>query len=420
MNQQENAQYTDDTIDLVELISAMWQMRKYVACGALFGGVIGLYYVFAASTPLHQSRISITVDANSLPAVRDSKQIAALFSAALNSPEIAFLAFSAIEKASPGFETALQAKGGSFLTLATSVSQSDKVNLIPLKLEESPSSTDFNIQLQLPIGGLGPNIGSAVIESVNIVSKEYNKRVLQSRKLESENLIAEAKEALSLSDANLATLRSEVENELATVRSQIGAIEYRLHKQARASKIDMSAFVSAEKIGENNGSIIQINSGADSAKNLGSSDTQSSLNIDRATFLISSLSEEGGLSEKEAANLRIRITDLRVKYQKFKSQQVSLRAAEKNHIERLYSSMQMNITPIDRAVLYLPQFKLNDRLYQAGLSGGTFERSTGRKWIAVLLGAFVGAIVSGGIWILSMFFKKNRERLWADQVAQSK
>lgn len=402
----------DDEIDLFALLGFMWSVRVYAVMGLALGALVGSYFALSRATG-YVTKISVSLDGGSLPAVTDPKLVVDNFTSALNSPELVQAAFDALIKAAPGLPASLEAQKIEVSNLVSRQVLADKPALIPLRIKQSLSNSDFTLEALLPVKGLGAEAAKALVAAFNASASMANSKAISMKTDTTKILVSEATQASSEADSNYGSLRIAHESELAKVRNELAQLEYRLYKYARTSGLDVSQFVTRMSSAATH--IYNMSNfstkDADGSVRTADADDDASLSTDRLVRLTAALTEERKIKVSEADEIHAKIAALKARFEKSKAIYSSVRQASKATLDKLFVSMQKAAVPIDRTSLFLPLFKVNEGMFETSLQNKSVEVPSSSNLSLILLGAVSGSILAIIARGLAVFIKRNKARI---------
>lgn len=394
-----------DEIDLVELLGFLLRIKWWLVGGLAAGLALGLAATLFLGKPRYVSRLSVTVDPASLPAITDSKKVADTFTAALGSPDLATTAFRRLLEAAPELSKNLQAREVGVPELVAAQTSTITADAAPMRVTSLLSSQDFQLEAAFPVKGLGPDAARAILTSVNEMAAEHNQRAVNMHQESSKNLVRLATKAVQEAESSSTQVQTQHESELMRIRTELARVEFRLMRHAvnsKALQLFLQTFSkpgSLQFVSQNREGRLQVDS------------SESDLDIDRVLRLVAGLEEEKSITAQEAAAHRKTLVDLQLSYLKNESLYSSVLQANKAVMVSLYDSMSKAVVPVDRALTFLPSFRMNEQLYTDDVARKAFEvRQRGRNLLAVAA-AGVGLVAGGLLGAGLEFFRKNRRKL---------
>ena len=405
-----------DEIDLVELFGFVFRIRKYLALGLVLGAAVGGALAFLLPSPTYLSKVSVTLDSASLPAITDSKKVVESFAGALASPDLAIVALKHIWDGAPKLQQNFARRNvqlEELLAMQTLPSVAEK--LVPLKLTSSSSATDFIIEVSLQEPGLKENENASVqaskllLSAYNEAADEHNKRALIMNQESSKNQVRQATKAVEEAEGASGDVQVQREGELTRIRTELARLEFRLSKKAQS---ESSRFLLGYFAELKSDSPTQILTPAKDGQFQSIPYNNGQLSVERVVRLLSGLEEEGKLSEKDAEEIKQKVVNLQLSYVKNEHLYSSVISSNKAVLNLLYDSMAKAVVPVDRNVSFLPLFRLNDQLYSSSEASKTLEvRSQQKRSLYIvgsaILGLMLGGLVGGG----RMFLRKNFAKL---------
>ncbi|MCA2960665.1 MAG: hypothetical protein IOD12_10455 [Silvanigrellales bacterium] len=389
-----------DEIDLVELLGFLLRIRNFVALGLVLGLLAGAAAVFLFSKPSYSTRLSVTVDPASLPAISDVKKLQEAHQGALGSPELVGVAFKRILEQAPELAQRLQARGISLNGLVTTQTLSERPAL--LKVSSQVSSQDFLLEASLPEAGMGKEAGRVLLDAFNEMAAEHNTRAVSILQESSKNLVRQATKAVQEAESNNGQVQSQHQAEFTRIRSDLARLEYRLTRRAGGSS-ELLRFIETRR---DPPQTVRLVNGRDDGQR--TVDTQvPNLDVDRVLRLAGALEEERKLSKEEAEVIRKDLANLQLSYIKNESLYSSVISANNAVMTSLYDSMAKAVVPVDRTQIFLPLFKLNEQLYRDDMERGVYERPAGRRWPLLLVAGVVGLVLGGFVGAAREFMRKN-------------
>ena len=401
-----------DEIDLIEFLGFLWRVRVYalvgLSCGLLAGGLIA----FGMLPNVYTSRMSVTIEPKSLPAITDPKRVIEGYSSALNSVDLAAGAFESILRASPALAENLKSSGKSLKDLVAQQSIAEKPESTHLRIVQSLSAQDFIIESRFAVNGLGDDGGEILVAAINQVAREYNGRALNLKDETSRNLLDQATKAAAENENANAKKQLDYETEGTRIRTELAKLEYRLLKQSRSAGIETTQF----NVLPTPRTILNFPSMDRSEDGIkrNAPEPDSDLNTDRVLRILGALSEDNKISGAEFVQIQSNVVSLQARFAKAQSLYSSVNSANRAMLDKLFESMQRAVVPIDRGTSFLPLLRMNEALGEAPT--GTFEKKSGKRVTLALGAGFLGAILGALTGGLRIFIRKNRAKF--KQVAE--
>jgi hypothetical protein len=405
-----------DEVDLVDVFAFFWKIRKYVISGAVLGAACTLAYAFLFVSPKYISKIPLSVDVKSLPAITDSKKLKETFLVVLSSLDGATAAFQSLLENSPQLAKNLQAMGVTVNQLVAAQVQTTS-EAPPIVLSEVSGAGDFSVTLTLPERGLGVDVGKATLAGINAVVHYNNRRAVALKEESSRRTIEDAENNYKTTENQFSKARMERELDSNSLKLRLSQLEYRLLKLAKQNQIDVTPLLSGmtdtslAKVSDLRKLIVSVTSDrSDSAQQWRPEEVK--LNTDRVIRLLSALNEESKISKQNSEAAQKEIAILQDENTKNESLFSSIRAANQASLSNLFSAMEKRVLDIDRGANFLPQFTMNEKLLEDSVYTQSFERrGTTRRIATVIVGMVMGAIFGSLIGLILRFLRVNQVRL---------
>lgn len=389
-----------DEIDLVELLGFLFRIRMSVGGGLVVGLLGGTAAVFVFSKPSFATKLSVSVDAASLPAISDPKKLQETYQGALGSPELVGVAFQRVLEQAPELARRMQERKMSLNDLVTAQTLSERPAL--LKVTPQVSSQDFLLEASLPEPGMGKEAGRILVEAFNLVASEHNSRAVLTLQESSKNLVRQATKAVQEAEANSSEVQSQHQAEFTRIRSELARLEYRLTRRAGGSS-ELMRFLETRR--DPPQTVRLVSGREDGQRNV--EPQVANLDVDRVLRLAGALEEEKKLSDAEVEGIRKDLANLQLSYLKNEALYSSVISANSAVLTSLYDSMAKAVVPVDRTQTFLPLFKLNEQLYRDDVERALYERPSGRRWPLLLVAAVVGLVFGGFFGAAREFLRKN-------------
>lgn len=394
----------NDAFDLLAVFSYLRRARLWLAAGGFVGFLTGSWLVFSSMQFI--SRVIVTTDQKSLPAISDPDQILTRYNAALTSPQFSLEVFRKV-LSSDEINNSLKKKGVDITDLAAIQSGLIRKNASPSLgvgpgqnagteadfndvicfLRKRLSSTDFIFEIRLPVNGLGSNARQILVEALNhagsLANSDTRTRKLdvdEARRLASTNMIKNNTEIVSNLTLETEKARIEALRSLAQIEYEI--ISRHPQKMETISRNLFSLLPATRELVAADTTNVSINTGVRPF-------------ADGVARLVGLAQKANLISEKEVRRFQEEIASITAEQVKFELTN-SMHSSMISHIlTNVRNESGRWGLPIDPEKEILPLFKLNELPDLMGKFSGNRIEVPRVRVVTIVASTLAGAILFG-------------------------
>jgi len=306
----------------------------------LGGGLLFLCIPRAYLTPL-----LISVDMSSLPAIIEPEKVVKTFTSAIMSPDLCLQFMQKLTQNSPEFAKKLKSKNMTLEQIVLKqIGSLDFVDYLPIKIIQGKGQYDYILTLAFPVFGLKDNLFKSLVEALNSLSAEYNKRVLYTKAVQEKETLNHAHKIKKLIEGTHFETISQKQEEVATIRATVSQLEYRfLEKITQKQDRDFIYIKDDEKQGDEN---------------------QENKIFARIYRILGILKEKGKIKDSEFTELQQTLNSLENKDSVNRYQALMTYLDMKTVSESLKEALKEAVTPVNRTALFLPSFQIHPHVME--------------------------------------------------------
>lgn len=223
-------------VSLAEIMQLVWKKKIYALVGLLVGTTLAYLLAIAFTKPWYLSKFTLSIDANSLPAITNPGKLLPSYSSCLASPEVAVSFFTGLEGIAPEFKNGIASSSFNIQDLTFAQSVSDADDEIPVRLLGTRSASDYFLITRLPVKGMSSAPKEKIVNLLNSLAIMCNRRVLDFHLNEVAVESKDARENFEAVSKKHEEAKKRFFSERQDLSEKMATIEYKLLKSLNSSQ----------------------------------------------------------------------------------------------------------------------------------------------------------------------------------------